>query len=181
MMKQFKKVISIFMLCALCIGCLPQFSMEVSAMKQKDAPATVGSFSVSTSETYWSVQPTAGWIRATRNGSYVRYECTPNLTGATRTATILCIGSKGPFYTYTVTQKPFDYTESGSISVPSGHTNWCAAATASWIRINKVNNYTLNYEMLSNFSSTSRSAEIIFYDNTGVFMRKTITQEGFYS
>ena len=180
-MKQFKKIISIFMLCALCIGCLPQFSMEVSALTQKDAKGTSGSFSVSTNEKNWTAQPTATWIRATRNGSYVYYECTPNLSRETRTATILCIGSNGPFYTYTVTQKPFDYTESGTIGVPSGHPNWGACATASWIRVTRVDNYTVRYDMLGNFSKDSRTAEILFYDSTGIFMRRTITQEGFYS
>ena len=40
----------------------------------------------------------------TSGSNTVKYELTANIYGTTRTADIICIGDKGPFYTYKVVQ-----------------------------------------------------------------------------
>lgn len=86
-------------------GRLAEFIINQKPYEKSQPQPVTGSFSVPGVSGNWYPVATASWIRVTKIGSStVKYELTANTSGTTRSADVICIGDKGPFYTYKVVQ-----------------------------------------------------------------------------
>ncbi|SES77383.1 BACON domain-containing protein [[Clostridium] polysaccharolyticum] len=127
-----KKVIGVVMVCALCIGVMPQTvnakidrrrTMVITEdvfplfLDSSDGSTTIRSASITvsyaqqsgavyvSSDETWHAVATAGWIRITKLGSIVKYELTQNNGTTMRTGTVIIYG-EGYRGEFVINQEP---------------------------------------------------------------------------